>query len=766
MISSRALCLFVPVLSLLISTEVRAGDFVDQVTIGDAKSESAHRLIADHSEMVQGALGQVGRRLLPGGAQPWEGGNARLVMKVDPVKVNYFTARFWGDELNQNFLLLLCEGKQLGYRHLGDIDVLALPDDEPRYNGRFYYVTTPLPLTLTKGKSEVALEIRGNGPIWGYGKTFEAYQKPMTTPSRIIYRAYTHTNGCFVPPPDEKQGEAPRATVRQAPGPEVLERVKSRVNESIDGMLKSKRPLNQMQAQFLAKAYFVKWTRAFQEKKVLDQVVMSLDERYRAWLKDPKAVWADPATWNPDWFGLGPAGDAARLLAESLEPFLDQPTAEGKTRRAAWSEMFQSSRDWLRTHRRSFTNQTLFVDTNMYRSHRAVAAIDPKNAWPEEKAFRYLREAFGLQSWLGSDTESGSEKPWGDAYRQFTNKGLSRELGYVGGYGEILGQLVDAYDAVRAPGKEGDPELKAHIAKAQRARLFFRYPMLDDEGHRAMRLETGIGWRDTHFPGSVTYGQRSGLDETGIYAAAVTLDPAAVGAAQQMFEDNQFFESVAKIVDDRRPRALFGLLSLPDDYETLKALAPVGKRLPMSWDQPDVVFADEENGVVAIKHGEEILYVSLYWRAPYGINSLARAHYLTPRYQQVAVVRTAVKFESSGVVYKRQNWINWGFARGGMKYPGKLDSAHEGEELPQAKAPSGVNIKLGDNNPFAGRAEYYELRFGSYVIGMNATKEKTFELNAIPGAAIAIEIGTGKRVSLESPIKVAPRSTVVYHLEN
>lgn len=57
--------------------------------------------------------------------------------------------------------------------------------------------------------------------------TFDKYQKPMTEPSRGIYRAYTHTEGCFVPPANEKQGAAPmNITARQTPGPEVLDQIK------------------------------------------------------------------------------------------------------------------------------------------------------------------------------------------------------------------------------------------------------------------------------------------------------------------------------------------------------------------------------------------------------------------------------------------------------------------------------------------------------------------------------------------------------------
>lgn len=755
----RYLCFLFPL------TALAAQPALDGLNFGVADSEAAHAVTASQSEVRKGAMDQPARILLPGGAQPWEGGKVSFKMKVDPVLPNYFTAKFSGDEKNSNLLILFCEGKQIGYRHLGDIDILALPDDEPRYNGRFYYATTPLPKSLTAGKTEVNLEIRSTGPVWGYGSTFEQYQKAMKDPSRAVYLVATHTDGCYIPAANEAQGAAPTEAVRAHPGEEVLELAKQRVTKTLNGLLDSKRPLNQMQAQFLAKAYSTKWTVAFQNPKVPLQISRCADDRYAAWKLDPAKVWHDPATWNPDWFGLGPMADAVRLVAQDLGSSLDEKLDGEKTRRAAWSEMFQASRDWLRTHRRWYTNQTFFVDTNMYRSHRALQVIDPERAWPEEQAKRYLNECMGLAPWTGSDTETGADKKWGDHYFQITDKGLSKELGYVGGYGEILGQMVDAYEATSDPGKEGDARFKAQIAKLQRARLYFRYPMSDEEGNRAMRLETDIGWRDPHFPGAVTYAQRSGQDETGLYAAAVTLDPAAVGAVQQMFEDNQLFSSVQQLLNAKGLRAEFGLLSIPEDYEKLRAQPAANKPMPMSKGQPDVVFADEENGVVAIKHGDEILYVSLYWRARMGINKLARVHYLKPQHQQVAVVEEEAKFEPSGKTWKRPNWTNFGFANGGFHYPDKIDSAHAGEELPIAKYPDDVPFDPKQENPYAGRAEFYQLRFGPYLIAMNTTKAKTFEIARMAGFRSATDLASKKRIAWEAPIKLEPRQTMVFYLD-
>jgi hypothetical protein len=752
------------VISLLLGSSAVAQptSLLDQLTPGNDSSETSHQLTADKSETVDGALHQPARRLLPGGEHAWEGGHLRFMMKVDPKLPTYLTARFWGDQPNPNSLILFCEGKQVGYRHLGDIDMLAAPDDEPRYKGRFYYLTTPLPRAMTAGKTQISLEIRSYGPVWGYAKTFDQYQKPMTQSSRPIYRVYTHTDGCFVPPAEEVQGEAPASTPRQQPGPEVLDQVKQRVNSSLNGMLKSKRPLNQMQAEFLARAYFVKWTVAYQNPKVIEQVTRCADDRYHAWKSNPDTVWHDNATWNPDWFGLGPLADAVRLLEKPLAASRSEKLDSDKSRNEAWSGMFQSSRDWLRTHQRWLTNQALFTGVNLYLSNRAVAAIDPPHALAENKTRDYLYQAAGLVPFLGNEVDGIPQKPIGSHFHQVTQKGLTRELGYVGGYGEVgVAGVMNAYDATREPSGEGDPKLKAQLAKMIRARGPFRYPGLDDDNHPAMRLETAIGWRDVHFPGPVDYIQPGGGEQSIFSQAAATLDPDAIGYAQQMLAENQFFASVASALESKSFRATFGLLSLPDDYALIRSQPESPHRLPMSTGQGDFVFTDEEDGVIALKHGPDILYASLYWRSRAGINGLARIHLLTPRHQQLAVVYEDVKFDPSGQTWKRPNWTNFGFANGGFKYPGKLDSALAGEELPIPKLPPDAPQLKGKDNPYAGRADFYQLRYGPYLIAMNTTKEKTFEVTLRNDPPRAFDLVANRKIELNEPIKVAPLTTTV-----
>ena len=156
----------------------------------------------------------------------------------------------------------------------------------------------------------------------------------------------------------------------------------------------------------------------------------------------------------------------------------------------------------------------MITDMNIYLSNRGLEVVDPAKAFSESTVRRYLYEAVGLEPWRDSDKdgdEGSGQRNWGVGtnYWELTQKGLTRELGYVGYYGEVLDWVTSIYDATRpAPGQPGDEKIKAQLEKIEHARAAFRYPALDADGNRAMRIESIIGWRDMHYPGNIVYGER------------------------------------------------------------------------------------------------------------------------------------------------------------------------------------------------------------------------------------------------------------------
>ena len=115
--------------------------------------------------------------------------------------------------------------------------------------------------------------------------------------------------------------------------------------------------------------------------------------------------------------------------------------------------------------------------------------------------------------------------------------------------------------------------------------------------------------------------------------------------------------------------------------------------------------------------------------------------------------------------YTRPDWINMGFGNGGHRYPGEWHSAHAGEKLPIAEIPPGINFKPGQENVYAGRGEFYRFQYGPYLIGMNMSKQRAFDLKAPTGTGSAKDLVTGKTL-VGDTVKVAPRSTVVLFFGN
>jgi hypothetical protein len=110
------------------------------------------------------------------------------------------------------------------------------------------------------------------------------------------------------------------------------------------------------------------------------------------------------------------------------------------------------------------------------------------------------------------------------------------------------------------------------------------------------------------------------------------------------------------------------------------------------------------------------------------------------------VVREEAVVDPSGMIYVRPDNAIVPSA-GGIRYPETIHSALAGEKLPIAPIPPEVDFKPGEESVYAGKASYYSLRYGPYLIGMNLDLKRTFTLNTPDG-----------------PRAVAPRTTVVVKL--
>jgi hypothetical protein len=532
----------------------------------------------------------------------------------------------------------------------------------------------------------------------------------------------------------------------------------------------------------LAEAYNTPWTAAYHDPRAIAALVRAGDTYLR------------PGVIGKSWVGAGPLGEAImRVGIEPLQKFLDEEievpanfpfvpdwrsrealeepaikpaTVSGRKvrmkRREAWAQVLHASLDWNRKNgRRSYTNQSMIVDRNLYTANRALMLIDPARALPEQQALRYVYEAIGLLPWLGNDTDDGgSAKPYGTNYFEITHKGLSRELGYVGTYGEtILKFLRDMAELT------GDEKVRQQLIKIETTRMFFRYPSLDADGYRTMKLAAEIDSRTAHFPLSYgAYAMPNIGEAWWMELPAFLKDPVSVGAAQQCLEDNQYFPRLAQRANDKDT---LGMMRNLDEYAVVKALPKSAFRLPTTDGQPDFVFSDEQDAVVAVKHGQDRLFVNFYFRQEYGVSGATRILDITPTIMRIATVKSQFEVNSTGREWTRPDVID--FERsGGFPPPGnKIHQAWQGEKLPVAKRPDDApQPRDGTWGPFVGKAAFYWLRYGDYLIGLNTTENNTYLLPMPSGFTQAPDLVSAKTMDLSKEIKVGPLTTVVLYLGN
>ncbi|GGZ44894.1 hypothetical protein [Asticcacaulis endophyticus] len=765
---------------------VLAADHTDILVFGDMKSEAAHGLTADTSDIIAGGLGQSARRLLPLKAGPantdeWRGGTASFHLKVKGNEQNYLTVRLWGSDISTNRTTLYCDGKQVGYRQLSDIDILDQGTHGKIKPGHFHYVTHALPAALTQGKSRIDCQMRATGPIWRYGAELAKFQKPMTEPSRGLYALIVHSDKMIEFAGND--GKPMPLSVNPENGAEVMNRVRSRINDQISKTLSLQgRAPHQMEISFLARTFETKWTTGYHDRDHLTAILKGADTYYDQFKTNSDIAINDVNTPNPGWFGLGLLGEALKItgpfIQKDLDVLITGPDGKTISRRKAYEAMFVYSREWNKKNRRLYTNQSMIKDLyGIWNTNEGLIAIGSPKAEARAKLLPFFYESVGLIPWTGSLNDEGEPTyaaSEADAkfsvpknYFETTAKGLTKELGYVGGYGEVLDWVAALYDATRpAKGQPGDVKIRDQLVKIAQARGYFRVPHADAKGYKSMRLETGIGWRDMYYPGDVMYGQKPSWESSPLQVAVATQDPLLISYAQQQIAENQFFSSVDHMMTARTLRATIGLIDVVEEFETLSALPAQPFKLPMSKGEPDFVFTDEENGVVAVKHGDDIFYASLYWRANYGISGVGRVHYITPQTDRLAtVVLDRQEYEPSGLFYTRPNNPHINGTRFTVKYPDDGDVWTAGEKDPVAKLPDGSKYVPGEDNPYAGRADYYQLTYGPYLVAINASAQKSFELKLPARTAPVKDLVSGTIVTTDrTSLTVLPGTTAVIYL--
>ncbi|WP_167444358.1 twin-arginine translocation signal domain-containing protein [Streptomyces diastatochromogenes] len=324
------------------------------------------------------------------------------------------------------------------------------------------------------------------------------------------------------------------------------------------------------------------------------------------------------------------------------------------------------------------------------------------------------------------------------------------------------------------------PELRAQMVRITKARGRFRVVDVDETGARVSRIETVVGWRNEVYPGEIAYASRTAWDSHPVLSAAVFKDPDIVGWTQEMVADGQFYKQLDLLIHHTWTRVGLAALRLVSrDWDAYQAFPGRPARIPTAWDEPDFVFADEENGCLALKNGRELLFVSLYWRARQGVNDYARVHHLTPTDQRSATVRQR-SAGTTGDTFTARDWVLWDYAindpgaghipPGGFPPPGDpLHQSQAGDVYHLAPVPAdvpdpalGVHFD-GVETMLVGRAPFYLCRYGDYLIAMNTSTDRTFTLPARPDFGPARDLAGGRTIGAGQRPRIGPLSTLVLH---
>ncbi|HMR49033.1 MAG TPA: hypothetical protein PKE40_07915 [Arachnia sp.] len=527
---------------------------------------------------------------------------------------------------------------------------------------------------------------------------------------------------------------------------------------------------------------------------------------------------------------------------------VDLPVEGTPTRRVAYGDMLVAHWDHWRKDFPHYSNQVQICAIGLYQVARALQLYFPdriaeahvNGADIESEARGYVEEALGLRPWLGK-----LEDDWvtrraylGNAYRQVTEAGLTREVGYVGSYGEVTDWLVMLWEAI-ARGEStieaGDPwpaTIRERLLVLIKARMRFRVIDVDRDGYRVAQEQSVVGWRNEIFPGKPCYVQPTVWDGNPLQAVTVigAQDAELVGVTRELFADGQLASALALLHQNSWTRVGLNAFRFVahhrpawDGIDAAAGSTP-NPALPTAWGRPDFVYGDPENGLVAVKHGEEVLFASTYYRARQAINSYGRVHLLRPDSQRSATVRIATQSrpyvkpagfdgplsnKMDGPTFTLPDLLNFDYAindRGAPATPGlfplpadplgrRLDgNVLAGTVLPRARLAADVldpTLGLSDRHAIEtvliGRPELAVLRYGRYIVIVNSTQSTDNDPNGglaystqLPGTGKATVLywggpsspGTqtstvvaGARVTLGSSITVDPLTVIVLYAD-
>jgi hypothetical protein len=202
-------------------TLLTASNALDEIIFGNTTSEAAHLFDAGMTTLPPSGTGAIGltyREIAGPVSGTSTGANNEVLtftMAVDPFKQNYLTIRLWGSDTTPGVIYLYDPAKGYSIDNYDESSVTWLDwqvsGGQPAFPGRFYYDTTPIPLSWTQGQTSVSLTLNA-------AENDERYDNHTTVQlasgqsSRPIYDAFTTTDPDFTPDSGDPTGTVPASS--------------------------------------------------------------------------------------------------------------------------------------------------------------------------------------------------------------------------------------------------------------------------------------------------------------------------------------------------------------------------------------------------------------------------------------------------------------------------------------------------------------------------------------------------------------------------
>lgn len=777
----------------------------------------------EHTMTVQdGFMGESGRGVRRFEQNPFSGeyagiygGEYHFVLRVDGTKQNYLTLRTYGGDKTPGGERYRV---QIDNKDLQDYSRNAVSFNEQRSPNAFAYNTLIIPRKMTDGKEYVTVRVRGVGRYYAYGTpgNFVTYQRVMTADMPPVYAVYTSTNPMFGVLEDEKQGEVAQYETAATRTSESLSSIRQKVVDGLNAAIKSEiggsdfKPaygnnnfnIVEVMGTAYQKGYYGGSTPDALASKIrvaIDSMVY-INNLGKQGVEITCSVRGNTATrqlasagwgglYGDQGFGLYQIWLAGKVTDFYLDKKVDLGAGADRTRREQWIEVFKESFDYgcSKNGRRTITNQCMEAAYSVYGASLALYALDSQRFHNAPRlGLRFMREAVGLEYWTGvpedfsfdgtlkdadgyPDFKLGDSKNtdtnvnfWGEDFHVMTAKGNGREAGWncVNCYGNLgpgvlrmyMMTKIDPFVGTQANGN-GDEEILEMAVSNEKTQAYITFPWVDAQGYRQILGEGVTCWRNRYDPGNPYYNN--------LVVAAISGDEELMGHVWQGYKEGRF--KVADELSGNLFNYYSNTYSLPECIDKLIAYGEAHEAqthmMPSVPQAADYVHGDEEGGVVAVKHGDEYLFVNFFSEP--SLSSSGRVHVVNRNgVRDINFIPDVMEYVPSNT----KETIAEVYWNGNHKitYPDHPTMADGG---------SVYDVPAYDKNPehynsMRTVCRYYQQQLGAYVVAVNTTRDETYSLHVDNGLSgkKAVNVATGEEVTLSSSIRLAPLSCAAFYL--